>query len=113
MAGMYTPFLLPSRLNVMPGDYQCKLVTFDNTSSYTAKQHVDRMNNLFDLQEVDEVDVKVILFSQSLGGDVKKWLRISPTGSIANLYAFHQNFVDRWKIKKIPLLLLNEYEIVK
>lgn len=85
----------------MATDYQSKIVTFDNTCTYTAKQHVDKMNDVFDLQEVDEADVKMRLFSQNLGGDVKKWFRGLPTGSIANLDAFHQNYLARWVIKKI------------
>ncbi len=46
------------------------------------------------------------LFAQSLGGDVKKWFRGLPAGSIANLDAF----LVRWEIKKNPLQLLNEYK---
>lgn len=36
---------------------------------------MDIMNDVFDLQEVDEPNVKMGLFAQSLGGDVKKWFR--------------------------------------
>lgn len=70
-------------------------------------------NDVFDLQEVDEADVKMRLFDQSLGGDVKKCFRGLPTGSIANLDAFHQTFLARWEIKKNPLQLLNEYKRLK
>lgn len=79
MAGRYAPLVLPSQLNAMPADYPSKIVTFDNTSANTAQHHVDRMNDFFDLQEVDEADVKMRLFAQSLGGDVKKWFRGLPT----------------------------------
>ena len=47
----------------MPADYPSKILTFDNTDAYTAQQHADRMNDVFDVQEVDEVDVKMILFA--------------------------------------------------
>jgi len=47
----------------MPIDYPSKIVTFDNTGAYTAQQHVDRMNDVFDLEEVDEADVKMRLFA--------------------------------------------------
>lgn len=97
----------------MPGDYQSKIVSFDNTGSHTSQQHVDRMNDVFDLQEVDEVDVKMRLCAQRLGRDVKKWFMSLPTGSIANLDAFHQTLLARWEIKKNPLQLLNEYKILK
>ena len=34
------------------------------------------MNDVFDLQELDEIDVKMRLFAQSLGGDVKNGLGV-------------------------------------
>lgn len=68
------------------------------------------MNDVFDIQEVD---VKMRLFSQSLGGDVKKWFRGLPVGSIAKLDAFHQTFLAIWEIKKNPFQLLNEYKRMK
>jgi len=74
---------------------------------------MDGINDVFDLQEVDEAEVKKRFFSQSLGGDVKKWFRSLPTGSIANLCAFHKTFLARWEIKKNPLQLLNEYKRLK
>ena len=88
-------------------------MTFDNTSAYSTQQHVDILNDVFNFQEVDEADVKMRLFAQSLGGDVKKWFRSLPAGSIANLDDFHQTFLDGWEIKKNPLELLNGYKILK
>jgi len=63
MVGRYVRLVLPGQLNVMPTDYPSKIVTFNNTGVYTAQKHVDRMNDVFELQEVDETDVKMILFS--------------------------------------------------
>jgi len=47
------------------------------------------MIDVFYLQEVDEVDVKMRLFYQSLGGDVNKLLRGLAAISLANIEAFH------------------------
>ena len=47
MASSYAPLVLPGHLNAMPGDYQPKIMTFDNTGSHTAQRHVDRMNDVF------------------------------------------------------------------
>ena len=45
-----------------------------------AQQYVDKMNDYFDLQEVDEFNVQMRLFAQSLTGDVKKWFKaLCPT----------------------------------
>jgi hypothetical protein len=37
--------------------YQTRLPQFDSTGPLNAQQHVDKMKDYFDLQEVDEADV--------------------------------------------------------
>lgn len=113
MEGRYATLVLPGHLNAMPKDYPSKIVTSDNICAYTSEQHIDRMNDVFDLKEVDEVDVKMRLFAQSLGGDVKNWFRGLPTGIIANFAAFHQAVLASWNIKKNPLQLLKKYKMLK
>jgi hypothetical protein len=71
------------------------------------------MNDYFDLQEVDEVNVQMRLFAQSLTGDVKKWFKALPTASIPHLVAFQISFLDRWEVKKNPLQILSKYENIK
>jgi hypothetical protein len=64
------------------------------------------MNDYFDPQEVDEVDVKMRLFAQSLTGDIKRWFKSLHPASITDLATFHKNFLDRWEVKKNPLQIL-------
>jgi hypothetical protein len=71
------------------------------------------MNDYFDLQEVDEVDVQMRLFAQSLTGDVKKWFKALPAASIPDLVAFQRSFLDRWEVKKNPFQILSEYETIR
>jgi hypothetical protein len=71
------------------------------------------MNDYLDLQEVDEVDVQMRLFAQSLTGDVKKWFKALPAASIPDLVAFQRSFLDRWEVKKNPLQILSKYENIK
>lgn len=61
MAARYAPLVLLGQRNATPTNYPSKIITLDNTSSHTAQQHVDRMNDFFDVQEVDEADVKMRL----------------------------------------------------
>jgi hypothetical protein len=65
------------------------------------------MNNYFDLQEVDEADVQMRLFAQSLTGEVKKWFKTLRAATIIDITIFHQNFLDRWEVKKNPLQILS------
>jgi hypothetical protein len=78
-----------------------------------AQHHVDKMNDFFDLQEVDEEDVKMRLFSQILNGEVRKWFKSLPASSLNEITAFHQSFLNRWEVKKNPLQILFEYESIK
>jgi len=63
MAAQFAPLALPQVLNDMPVDYQSKIPLFDGTSqNITAKQHVDKMADFFDLHEIDEENVTMRLF---------------------------------------------------
>lgn len=68
MAARYAPLVLQAPFANMPQDYQTRIPQFDGTRPITAQQQVDRMNDNFDLQEVDEENVKMRLLAQSLIG---------------------------------------------
>ena len=103
MVARYGPLALQTPLHAMPQDYQSKNFQFDGTGQYTAQQHVNKMTYYFELHEFDEADVKMILFVQTLTGDVKEWFKSLPDNHIANLAAFHQLFINRWERNKTPL----------
>ena len=89
MAARYAPLVLPQVLNDMPADYQSKIPIFDATQSITAQQHVDKMNDFFDLHEVEAENVTTRLFVQSFKGEVRKWFRDLLVGSIRTLQELH------------------------
>jgi hypothetical protein len=109
MVTRYAPLVLASPLHAMTQDYQTRLPQFDTKRPLSAQQHVDKMNDYFDLHEVDEADVQMRLFSQSLIGDVKKWYKGLRAVSILDLTAFQRSFLDRWEVKKNPIQILSEY----
>jgi hypothetical protein len=113
MAARYAPLVLVAPLHAMPQDYQTRLPQFDATGPLNAQQHVDKMNDYFDLHEVDEADVQMRLFAQSLTGDVKKWYKGLRAASVLDLTAFQRIFLDRWEVKKNPLQILSEYENIR
>jgi hypothetical protein len=97
----------------MPQDYQTRIPQFDGIGALNAQKHVDKMNDYFDFQEVDEEDVQMRLFAQSLTDEVKKWFKTLRVASIVDIVAFHQTFLNRWEVKKNPLQILSEYENIK
>ena len=85
-----------------------RLPQFDATGPLSAQKHIDKMNNYFDLHEVDEADVQTRLFAQSL--TAKKWYKGLCATSVLDLTTFQRSFLDRWEVKKNPLQILSEYE---
>ena len=53
------------------------------------------------------------LFVQTFGGEVRKWFRALPTGSITTLPNIQIQLLDQWEVKKNPLQILSEYEDIK
>lgn len=90
MDARYAPLVLPQNLGAMPADYQTKISFFDATQTITTQQHVDKMNDFFDLHEVEIEDVMMRLFVQSFGGEVWKWFKALLAASIATLPVLHR-----------------------
>ena len=53
------------------------------------------------------------IFSQNLGGEAKKWLKILTPNSINDLPSLYQTFINKWEIKKNPLQILSDYNNLK
>ena len=105
--------MLPQPLVPLPNDYQSKIPHFTAKESITAQQHVDKMEDSFDYMEIDDDTVKMRIFSQSLGGDVKKWFKGLPPGSINDLPALYHTFINKWEVRANPRQLLAEYMTLK
>lgn len=113
MANRYAPLLLPANLGAMPQDYQSKITYFDGTGTYTALQHTKKMQDYFEKYEIDDDDVRMKSFVQSLTGEVRTWFRALVVNSIANLDALYHTFLNKWEKKKYPLHILSEYDTIK
>jgi len=113
MANRYAPLQLPVNPGAMPQDYQTKITYFNGTGSYIALQHTKKMQDYFENYEIDDDDVRMKIFVQSLTGDVRTWFRALPVNSIADPKALYQTFINRWEKKKDPLHILSEYDTIK
>ena len=71
------------------------------------------MEDSFDYMEIDDETIKMRIFAQSLGGDVKKWFKILPPGSIQDLPALYHTFIKKWETRANPHQLLAEYMSLK
>lgn len=73
MANRYAPLNLHANPGAMPQNYQSKITYFDGTGTYTAQQHTKKMTDYFENYEIDDDDVRMKVFVQSLTGDVRTW----------------------------------------
>ena len=71
------------------------------------------MNDYFDRQEIYNETVKLRMFSQSLGGEARKWFKGLTPNSINDLPAFHQLLLNKWEVKRNPLQILFKYNDLK
>ena len=71
------------------------------------------MTDYFELHEIDDSDVQMRLFSQTLTREVKKRFKGLNPGSIIDLAVFHRVFLNKWENKKNPLQILSEFDAMK
>ena len=109
MANRYAPLVLPANLNAMPTDYSTNIKQFGDDEAYTARQHVQWFKYFCDLSEIDDEDVKMRLFAQSLKTNVKDWFRGLAVGSILDIDRFHAIFLEKWEEKKNYVQMLTCY----
>lgn len=113
MENQYAPLQLPANPGAMPQDYQRKITYSDGTGTYTAEQHTKKMMDYFENYEIDDNDVRMKFFVQSLTDDVRTWFRALAVNTIVDPDARYQNFLNRLEKKKDPLHILSEYESLK
>lgn len=63
MEARYAPLVLPAQLHDLPLNYGQRLPQYDGIGEFTAKQHVDKVIDFMDLEEVDHDDVKIRVFA--------------------------------------------------
>ena len=108
MATIFAPLILPAQLHDLPLGYSQRIGTYGVEGDVLAQQHVIRFNDFCDLEEVDHEDAKIRLFSQSLTGEVKEWIKGLCARSIHNFQEFETIFLGKWERKKNSLHLLTQ-----
>ena len=103
----YKPMILPPIFQALPANLANKRPSFDGESSkFTAKEHIQNLENLLDLSKIEEDNVHIIMFSLSLKGKIKSWFKDLPAASITNFHQFTQVFLDRWVIMGNEVLII-------
>ena len=110
----YNPLILPHILHDFPDNYYKFLLRFDGkNNNITAKKHIQGFENYLDLFEIDEDDVRIILFYLSLQNIIKIWFKNLPNASISNFQQFVKKKFDRWVICVNIFVIIEEYNQLK
>jgi hypothetical protein len=94
VAARYAPLVLPQPLNPLPaGDYLKYMPKFSGEGDITAEEHLAAFYSYADNLNIENEDVWMRVFVQSLDGEVRKWFRGLAPGSIAGIEALDNVFL--------------------
>jgi len=110
IATRYGPLVLLVPLNAMPvGDYQKYMPKFTSAEGVSAKEHLESFYSYADNLDINEDDVWMRFFVQSLDGEARKWFRELTPRSIADIEALDDVFLKHWGDKKDLLYYHTEF----
>jgi len=77
----YAPLDLPHPLSVMPQDYLNILPIFNGEDNNMTQRHIETFSAFDGNLNVEQLDVVIRLFVQSLDGEARKWFKGLPNAS--------------------------------
>jgi hypothetical protein len=110
----YAPLILPHPMNPLPaGDYLKYMPKFTGEGDITAEEHLAAFYSYADNLNIENEDVWMRVFVQSLDGEVRKWFRGLPPGSIAGIEALDNVFLRQWGDRKDYIYYMTEFGSLK
>jgi uncharacterized small protein (DUF1192 family) len=114
VAARYAPLILPQPLNPLPaGDYLKYMPKFSGEEDITAEEHLAAFYSYADNLNIENEDVWMRVFVQSLDGEVRKWFRGLAPGSIAGIEALDNVFLRQWGDRKDYIYYMTEFGSLK
>jgi ribonuclease HI len=114
VAARYAPLVLPQPMNALPtGDYLKYMPKFTGEEDITAEEHLAAFYSYADNLNIENEDVWMRVFVQSLDGEVRKWFRGLTPGSIAGIEALDDVFLRQWGDKKYFMYYITEFGSLK
>jgi hypothetical protein len=101
VATRYAPLVLPQPMNSLPIGYYLKYMPkFTGEEDITAEEHLATFYSYVDNLNIENEDVWMRVFVQSLDGEARKWFRSLSPGSIVGIEALDDAFLRHWGDKK-------------
>jgi hypothetical protein len=114
VAARYAPLILPQPMNPLPvGDYLKYMPKFTGEEDITIEEHLVAFYSYADNLNIENEDVWMRVFVQSLDGEVRKWFRGLTPGSIAGIEALDNAFLRQWGDKKDFMYYMTEFGSLK
>jgi hypothetical protein len=114
VAARYAPLVLPHPVNPLPaGDYLKYMPKFTGEGDITAEEHLAAFYSYADNLNIENEDVWMRVFVQSLDGEVRKWFRGLAPGSIAGIEALDSVFLRQWGDRKDFMYYMTEFGSLK
>jgi hypothetical protein len=94
VAARYAPLILPHPMNPLPtGDYLKYISKFTEEGDITVEEHLAAFYSYADNLNIENEDVWMRVFVQSLDGEGGKWFRGLAPRSIAGIEALDSSFL--------------------
>jgi hypothetical protein len=101
-------------MNPLPaGDYLKYMPKFIGEGDITVEEHLATLYSYADNLNIENEDVWMRVFVQSLDGEVRKWFRGLAPGSIAGIEALDSAFLRQWGDRKDFMYYMTEFGSLK
>jgi hypothetical protein len=101
-------------MNPLPaGDYLKYMPKFTGEGDVTAEEHLAAFNSYADNLNIENEDVWMRVFVQSLDSEVRKWFRGLAPGSIVGIEALDSVFLRQWGDRKDFMYYMTEFRYLK
>jgi hypothetical protein len=114
VASRYAPLILPQPVNSLPvGDYLKYMPKFTVEEDITVEEHLATFYSYAYNLSIEDEDVWMRVFVQSLDGESRKWFRGLTPGSIVGIESLADAFLRHWGDKKDFLYYITEFGSLK
>jgi hypothetical protein len=114
VATRYAPLVLPQPMNALPTrDYLKYMPKFTGEEDIIVEEHLVAFYSYADNLNIENEDVWMRVFVQSLDGEVRKWFRGLTPGSIVGIEALDDVFLRQWGDKKDFMYYIIEFGSLK
>jgi hypothetical protein len=114
VAARYAPLVLPHPMNPLPArDYLKYMPKFTREGDIISEEHLVAFYSYANNLNIENEDVWMRVFVQSLDGEVRKWFRGLALGSIAGIEALDSAFLRQWGDRKDFMYYMTEFGSLK